>query len=97
MPPTPKTSWQRTLATLAGVVVVALLAGLAVNQPWPALALASLGLLAVHLLRLRRLMGMVDARVRLPPPPAGGGAWAGMERLLHRSRNEVRGRERRLV
>jgi two-component system phosphate regulon sensor histidine kinase PhoR len=97
MPPTPKTSWQRTVATLAVVLALALLAGFVVGQPWPALALAALALLAVHLLRLRRIMGMIDARMRLPPPPAGGGAWAGMERLLHRARNEVRGRERRLV
>ncbi|GGK01578.1 phosphate regulon sensor histidine kinase PhoR [Luteimonas terricola] len=98
MPPTSKTSWQRTLATLAVVLALALLAGLAIGQPWPALALAALALLAVHLLRLRRIMGMIDARMRLPPPPAGGGgAWAGMERLLHRARHEVGGRERRLV
>ena len=97
MPPTLKTSWQRTLATLATVLALALLAGLALGQPWPALAVAALGLLAVHLLRLRRIMGVLDARLRLPHPPAGGGAWSGMERLLHRARSESRGRERRLV
>ena len=97
MPPTPKTSWQRTVATLAVVLALALLAGFVVGQPWPALALAALALLAVHLLRLRRIMGMIDARMRLPPPPAGGGAWAGMETPLHRARNEVRARESRLV
>lgn len=97
MPPTLQTSWQRTLATLAAVLGCAMLAGLAVGQPWPALALAALGLLAAHLLRLRRIMGQLDARVRLPPPHSGGGVWAGVERLLHRARNEVRGRERRLV
>ena len=97
MPPTPKTAWQRTVATLALVLAVALIAGLSLGQPWPALALAALALLGAHLLRLRRIMGMLDARMRLPPPPARGGAWAGVERLLHRSRLEVRGRERRLV
>ena len=85
------------MALLAAVLVVALLVGLALGQPWPVLALAALGLLAAHLLQLRRLMGRLDARIRLPPAAAGGGAWAAMERLLQRSRNEGRGRERRLV
>ena len=82
---------------LAAVLGVALLAGLALGRPWPALALAALALLAAQLLRLRRIRGRLDARVRLAPPPPGGGAWAGMERLLHRARSEGRGRERRLV
>src|SRR5690606_976459 len=97
MPPTLKTSWQRTLATLAGVLFAALLIGLAVGQPWPAMALAALALLAAHLLRLHRIMGHLDARMRLPPPSARGGAWSAVERLLHRARHEVRARERRLV
>ncbi|MGY0611954.1 MULTISPECIES: phosphate regulon sensor histidine kinase PhoR [unclassified Luteimonas] len=97
MPPTLKTSWQRTLATLAGVLVAALIIGLAVGQPWPAVALAALALLAAHLLRLHRIMGHLDARMRLPPPSARGGAWSAVERLLHRARQEVRTRERRLV
>ncbi|MEN1960254.1 phosphate regulon sensor histidine kinase PhoR [Luteimonas sp. MJ246] len=97
MPPTLKISWQRTLATLAGVLVAALLTGLAVGQPWPAVALAALALLAAHLLRLRRIMGHLDARMRLPPPSARGGVWSAVERLLHRARQEVRTRERRLV
>ena len=97
MPPTPRTAWRRTLATIAMVLAVALLAGLLVGQPWPAIAIASLALLVAHLLPLRRVMMLLDARVRLPPPPAVGGAWAGLERLLYRSRSEVRGRERRLV
>ena len=82
---------------LAAVLVLALLAGLVLGQPWPALAIAALALLAAHLLRLRRIMRILDARLRLPPPPAAGGAWAGMERLLHRGRGESRGRERKLV
>src|SRR5690606_27766357 len=97
MPPNLKTSWQRTLAILAAVLVLALLAGLVLGPPWPALAIAALALLAAHLLRLRRIMRILDARLRLPPPPAAGGAWAGMERLLHRGRGESRGRERKLV
>ncbi|WP_133000824.1 phosphate regulon sensor histidine kinase PhoR [Luteimonas arsenica] len=97
MPPTLQTSWQRTLATLAAVLACALLAGLAIGHPWPALAIAAIVLLATHLLRLRRIMHRLDARVRLPPPRPGGGVWAGVERLLHRARTEVRGRERRLV
>ena len=97
MPPNLKTSWQRTLAMLAAVLVLALLAGLVLGQPWPALAIAALALLVAHLLRLRRIMRVLDARLRLPPPPAAGGAWAGMERLLHRGRGESRSRERKLV
>ena len=75
----------------------ALVAGLVLGHPWPALALAALTLLAAHLLRLRRIMQQLDARVRLPPPRPGGGAWTGLERLLRRSRSEFRDRERRLV
>ncbi|MBJ6983094.1 phosphate regulon sensor histidine kinase PhoR [Luteimonas sp. MC1750] len=97
MPPTLQPPWQRTLATLALVLVASLLVGLAVGHPWPALALGSLALLAGHLLRLQRITHLLDARVRLPPPRPGGGAWTQVERLLHRARGEVRGRERRLV
>ena len=97
MPPTLQNSWQRTLATLAVVLGCALLAGLALGQPWAALAIAAITLLVVHLLRLRRIMYLLEARVRLPPPPPGGGVWSGVERLLHRARAEVGGRERRLV
>jgi two-component system phosphate regulon sensor histidine kinase PhoR len=97
MPPTLQTSWQRTLATIAVVLGCALLAGLILRQPWPALALAALALLAGHLLRLRRIMGQLDARMRPPPPRPGGGVWTSVERLLHRARSEVRDRERRLV
>lgn len=96
MPPTLQNPWQRTLATLAVVLGCALLAGLALGHPWPALALAALALLAAHLLRLRRIMHLLEARVRMPPPRPGG-VWSGVERLLHRARAEVRGRERRLV
>ena len=97
MPPTLRNSWQRTLAMLAAVLGCALLAGLAMGHPWPALAVAALALLAGHLLRLRRLMHLLEARVRMPPPAPGGGVWSGVERLLHRARAEVKGRERRLV
>ena len=82
---------------LAAVLGCALLAGLAMGHPWPALAVAALALLAGHLLRLRRLMHLLEARVRMPPPAPGGGVWSGVERLLHRARAEVKGRERRLV
>ena len=97
MPPSLKTPWQRTVAALAAVLGLALLAGLVVGQPWPALALAALAALAVHLLRLRRIMAVLEARLRPRPAATGGGAWAGMERLLQRARSESRGRERRLV
>ncbi len=93
----PNPSWRRTLATLAAVLAAALLAGLALGHPWPALAMAALGLLAAHLVRLARVMGQLEARMRPPPPRPRGGAWDALERLLHRARREVRGRERRLV
>ena len=47
MPPTLQNSWQRTLATLAVVLGCALLAGLALGQPWAALAIAAITLLVV--------------------------------------------------
>ena len=97
MPPTLQTPWQRTLATLAAVLAAALIAGFVLGRPWAALALAALALLGLHLLRLRRLTHLLDSRVRLPPPRPGGGAWNEVERLLHRARIQVRGRERRLV
>src|SRR5690606_24419662 len=97
MPPTLRNSWQRTLAMLAAVLGCALLAGLAMGHPWPALAGAALALPAGPLLRLRRLLHLLEARVRMPPPAPGGGVWSGVERLLHRARAEVKGRERRLV
>src|SRR5690606_37369397 len=97
MPPNRMTPWPRTLAAHAAVLGAAALAGLAVDAAWPALALAALALLAGHLLRLRRVLAQLEARVRPAAPPPGGGAWDAMERLQHRARRELGERERRLV
>ena len=97
MPPTAKSAWLRTLATMATVLAGALALGLAIGSPWQALALAALALLGGHALRLRRLLARVETRQRMPPPGRGRGAWSEVERLLHRRRQDARARDRRLV
>ncbi|MEE7546679.1 DUF3329 domain-containing protein, partial [Xanthomonas sp. Kuri4-1] len=57
MPRHLRSAWFKTLATLALLLGGALLLGLLLGQAWMALALASLGVLAWHYWRLRRVLG----------------------------------------
>ena len=96
MPIDARNAWFRTLGQLALVLAIALALGLAVGQPWPVLTFAALGVVAWHYWKLRKLLLRLTARKR-EAPPAGDGVWNQLDRLLHRSQAEVRGRKRRLV
>ena len=96
MPPHARSAWLRTLGLLALCMAAAALLGLAVGHPWPVVTLAAFGVLGWHYWRLRRVLQRLTARRRLPPP-SGEGVWNELDRLLHRSQAEMRGRKRRLV
>jgi two-component system phosphate regulon sensor histidine kinase PhoR len=96
MPPRTRSAWILTLAHLAMVLAAALLVGLALGQPWPALTLAALGLVGWHYWKLRTVLLRLTSRQRLPPA-RGNGVWNELDRLLHRSQDETRSRKRRLV
>jgi len=96
MPIDARNAWFRTLGQLALVLAIALALGLAVGQPWPVLTFAALGVVAWHYWKLRKLLLRLTARKR-EAPPTGDGVWNQLDRLLHRSQAEVRGRKRRLV
>ena len=96
MPFHARTVWTRTLGQLAIVLAVALLAGVLAGYPWQALTVAALGIVAWHYWRLRGVLLRLAARQRVEPS-GGRGVWNELDRLLHRSQEEMRGRKRRLV
>lgn len=96
MSPDARSAWFRTLGQLLLVLVIGLGVGLAIGQPWPALTVAALGVVAWHYWKLRNLLLRLTARQRLPAP-RGTGVWSELDRLLLRGQNEMRGRKRRLL
>ena len=89
-------AWRRTLAALAAILAAAALAGLASGHFWMLVALASLGILAWHYLRLQRILDRL-ARRRHFRAPGAGGIWNELDRLLSRSHRETQERKKRLV
>lgn len=89
-------SWLRTLALTAGVLGSGLGIGFLIKQPWPALTIAALGMLGWHYWKLHGVLERLNARQR-SRPPAGGGAWNELERLLLRRQTDMRARKRRLL
>ncbi len=96
MPPAARNAWIRTLGRLALVLVAALLLGFLLGHPWPALAIAALGVVAWHYWKLRGVLVRLTARQRVEPA-RGDGVWNELDRLLYRGQDEMRGRKRRLV
>ncbi|MEP6632819.1 MAG: phosphate regulon sensor histidine kinase PhoR [Luteimonas sp.] len=96
MPDRARSAWTKTLGQLALIVLVALLIGLWLGQPWPVLTIAALGVVVWHYWKLRGVLLRLTARQRLDPPD-GEGIWNELDRLLHRSQQEMRSRKRRLV
>lgn len=88
--------WNRTLARLALILAAALAIGLALGQPWPAVAAAALAALAWQQARLRRLVRRLSQRQR-GAPEGGSDAWSQLGQLLHRNQEETRHRAQRLV
>ena len=96
MPPAARSAWYRTLGMLALVLACALVAGLLLGQPWIAVTVAALAVVAWHYWKLHGVLRHLTARQRLEPP-RGTGVWNELDRLLHRSQAEMRARKRRLV
>ena len=96
MAPRLAAGWSRTLGRQLLVLAGALVVGMFLDQPWPALAVAALGIATWQQLRLRRLLLRLQSRRHLPPAH-GAGAWNELDRLLHQSQDETRNRKRRLV
>ncbi|KAB7775910.1 phosphate regulon sensor histidine kinase PhoR [Xanthomonas sp. LMG 12460] len=96
MPRHIRSAWLKTLGTLAGLLLQALLIGWIGGHVWMALTLMSLGVMGWHYWRLRRVLRRLTARQRWEPP-AGTGVWNELDRLLYRSQAEMRVRKRRLL
>lgn len=96
MPPSAHSAWFTTLGQLALVLAGAAVAGLLLGHPWPVVTLTALGVVAWHYWKLRNILLRLTARRRLAPA-VGDGVWNELDRLLHRSQDEMHGRKRRLV
>jgi two-component system phosphate regulon sensor histidine kinase PhoR len=96
MPPRARNAWFRTLGLLALVLAAGLAIGLLAGQPWPALAVTALGVVAWHYWKLRGVLLRLTARRRFAPPE-GEGVWNELGRLLHRGQQDMRARKRRLL
>ena len=96
MTPETRTAWWQTLAQTALVLASGLGIGWLIDRPWPALTVAALGMLAWHYWKLHGVLMRLAARQR-PRPPAGGGAWNEIDRLLLRGQTDMRARKRRLL
>jgi len=96
MPRHIRSAWLKTLATLAALLLAAGLLGLAVGHVWMCIALASIGALAWHYWRLRRVLRGLTARHRWDMGD-GTGVWNELDRLLYRNQWEMRTRKRRLL
>jgi two-component system phosphate regulon sensor histidine kinase PhoR len=68
MPPRARKAWFRTLGLLALVLAAGLSVGLLAGKPWPALTVATLGVVAWHYWKLRGVLLRLTARRRLAPP-----------------------------
>ena len=96
MPPRARSAWMKTLATLAVMLAIAIVAGFIIGHPWPVITLTALGIVTWHYWRLHGVLSRLTARQRLTPPQ-GDGIWNELDRLLFRSQGEMRGRKRRLI
>src|SRR5690554_5330649 len=96
MPTHTQTAWNRTAVRLALLLAAALLIGLVVGHPWPALALGALGVVAWQQARLRRVVRRLSSRQRIAPHD-GSDAWSELGHLLHRNQEQTRQRAQRLV
>jgi two-component system, OmpR family, phosphate regulon sensor histidine kinase PhoR len=96
MPNDTRTAWRTTLSQLALVLALAAGLGFAIGQIWPSLVVAAAAVLVWHYWKLRQVLSRLTARQR-SAPPKGVGIWNELDRLLYRSQDETRGRNRRLV
>ena len=96
MPRQFRSAWLKTLATVAVLLLSALLIGTLLGHPTLVVALAALGVLAWHYWRLRQVLLRLTARQRWETGSSSG-VWNELDRLLHRNQQEMRARKRRLL
>lgn len=96
MSPRTRSAWFRSLGRLTLILAAVAVLGALARQPWPAIALAALAVLAWHYWRLRLVLERLGTRQR-PAPSAGAGIWDELDRLLYRGQDEMRQRRRRLI
>ena len=94
MPRQFRSAWLKTLATVAVLLLSALLIGTLLGHPTLVVALAALGVLAWHYWRLRQVLLRLTARQRWETGSSSG-VWNELDRLLHRNQQEMRARKRR--
>jgi two-component system phosphate regulon sensor histidine kinase PhoR len=90
------TAWSRSLLAIGLLLALAATLGWLVGRPWPLVALAALLVVGWQLWALRRVLLRLAARSHAPIA-RGHGGWQRLDRLLHRSQQEARVRNRRLV
>jgi two-component system phosphate regulon sensor histidine kinase PhoR len=88
--------WSAELRRLLVLLSIALLAGIILGYPGPAVLLATGGYLAWHLQNLYRLYNWLRDGHRFHPPEAGG-IWGEVFHLLYRLQLRNRKRKRRLT
>src|SRR5690606_21778489 len=89
-------AWSRTLGHQALALAAALAVGWPLGHPWPALAMAALGVAAWHCWRLHGVLARLQSH-QWPPSATGRGAWDELERQLRLNQDGMRARNRRLV
>ena len=89
-------AWSRTLGHQALTLAAALAVGWPLGHPWPALAMAALGVAAWHCWRLHGVLARLQSH-QWPPSATGRGAWDELERQLRLNQDGMRARNRRLV
>ncbi len=91
-----RNAWQVSIARLALVVILALVAGFAVGRVETVLIIALLGYIAWSLRSLVRIQSWLHSRLRAKPPE-GRGVWSELAHTVHRRLEQERSRKRRLV
>ena len=91
-----RSAWARTLALSATLLAATAALGPLLGLGWMPVAIAALGLLIWHHLRLHRLIGRIVHRKRLQP--AGGDTiWDALDGVMERNQRQMRARKRRLL
>lgn len=96
MPTRTTQAWRSTLGALAGILLIAVILGIATGYFWMSLALALLGILVWHYWRLHRILDRLKQRRHFRTPQASG-IWNELDRLMSRSHTETLVRKKRLV
>ncbi|MGV8942849.1 phosphate regulon sensor histidine kinase PhoR [Thermomonas sp.] len=96
MPMSSRHAWQRAIAQLLALYLVAVVIGVLIGQLWPLLAIVSMTVVAWNYWRIWRLQQQFTGQRRLSPA-RGRSVWSDIERLLHRRQDDAHNRKRRLL